>query len=303
MSIQQLSTEQKGLALGLVAVIAFGLTLPMTRIALAAFDPVFISFGRACLAGVIAALLLLCTQSKRLTRRQLGACTLVALCVVLGFPLLSALAMQTVPASHGGVVLAILPLITACVATVISDERPSVLFWVISVIGACVVVVFSLRQGGGHLMLADAFLFLAVIAAAIGYAVGAQLAKELKGWRVICWSLVISLPFTLPISIVYLPSSASLENLPALAAFLYLALMSQLLGFFLWYKGLALGGIARVSQTQLLQPFVTLLAATTLANEHLDASTAAFASIVVVIVWVGRKAIIKTKSTQNLHHV
>ena len=285
-----MSNESKGMILGFLGVVAFGLTLPATRFVVPYFDPIFIGLGRAVIASVIAAFILIATKQSKPTRKQLIQLSIVALGVVLGFPVLTAWAMETVPASHGGVVLGILPLATAVAAVIVSKEKPSVGFWIFSLIGSIVVVTYSLLQGFGSFQLGDLLLVGAIISAGLGYALGGKLSKELGGWQVICWALVISFPFIIFPAWMQAPEE-DFSNLPlnVLLSFLYLALVSQLFGFFLWNKGLALGGIARVSQTQLIQPFVTLIASAFLINETVNLQTIIFAVLVVSIVAIGKK--------------
>ena len=285
-----MSNESKGMILGFLGVAAFGLTLPATRFIVPYFDPIFIGLGRAVIASVVAAFILIATRQSRPTRHQLMQLSVVALGVVLGFPVLTAFAMETVPASHGGVVLGVLPLATAVAAVIVSREKPSAGFWIFSLIGSIVVVTFSLLQGFGSFQLGDLLLIGAILSAGLGYALGGKLSKELGGWQVICWALVISFPFIIFPAWMQAPEE-NFSNLPlnVLLSFLYLALVSQLFGFFLWNKGLALGGIARVSQTQLMQPFVTLLASAYLINETVSLQTILFAALVVCIVAIGKK--------------
>ncbi len=280
--------------LGVLGVTLFGLTLPATRYVVDYFDPVFIGLGRSVVAAVFAALLLLITRQLLPNKHQFYKLSIVALGVVIGFPLLSAWAMQTVPASHGGVVLGILPLATAIVGVLISKERPSIGFWLSGAVGSSIVVIYSIFKGIGSFGIGDLALLGAIVSAAIGYAVGGKLSKEIGGWQVICWALVISLPFI--ITPAWLQSPQDGLNIPinVWLFFLYLALVSQLFGFFLWNKGLALGGIARVSQTQLIQPFVTIFASALLLNEPLEIITIVFALLVVGTVAIGKKMPIKS---------
>ena len=285
-----MSNESKGMILGFLGVAAFGLTLPATRFIVPYFDPIFIGLGRAVIASVVAAFILIATRQSRPTRHQLMQLSVVALGVVLGFPVLTAWAMETVPASHGGVLLGVLPLATAVAAVIVSREKPSAGFWIFSLIGSIVVVTYSLLQGFGSFQLGDLLLIGAILSAGLGYALGGKLSKELGGWQVICWALVISFPFIIFPAWMQAPEE-NFSNLPlnVLLSFLYLALVSQLFGFFLWNKGLALGGIARVSQTQLMQPFVTLVASAYLINETVSLKTILFAVLVVCIVAIGKK--------------
>ena len=285
-----MSDESKGMFLGLVGVVSFGLTLPATRFIIPYFEPVFIGLGRAVIASFVAALLLIATKQTRPSRNQFYQLLGVASGVVVGFPILSAWAMQTVPASHGGVVLGVLPLATAIVGSVISNEKPSVAFWICGIVGSAVVIAYSLLQGVGEFQTGDFFLLGAIVSAATGYALGGKLSKEIGGWQVICWALVISFPFIIVPAWMEAPQDA-FGSLPlnVILSFLYLALVSQLFGFFFWNKGLALGGVARVSQTQLLQPIVTLVASALLINETINVQTIVFATLVIVTVAIGKK--------------
>jgi len=285
-----MSDESKGMFLGLVGVVSFGLTLPATRLIVPYFEPVFIGLGRAVIASFVAALLLIATKQTRPSKSQFYQLLGVALGVVVGFPILSAWAMQTVPASHGGVVLGVLPLATAIVGSLVSNEKPSVAFWICGIVGSAVVIAYSLLQGVGEVQTGDFFLLGAIVSAATGYALGGKLSKEIGGWQVICWALVISFPFIIVPAWLEAPQNA-VGSLPlnVILSFLYLALVSQLFGFFFWNKGLALGGVARVSQTQLLQPIVTLVASAFLINETINVQTIVFATLVIVTVAIGNK--------------
>lgn len=288
--------ETKGMLLGLIGVSAFGFTLPATRLVISHLDPVFIGLGRAVFAAVFAALILLWFRQKLPTKQQIYRLAAVALGVVIGFPVLSSLAMQSAPASHGGVVLGVLPLATAIAGVLISHERPSAAFWLVSIVGSVLVISYALLQGSGRVQAADIALLGAVISAAIGYAVGAKLAKEMGGWQVICWALVLAFPFIVGPAIAYAPESLTGFSPVGYISFLYLALVSQLFGFFVWYKGLALGGIARVSQAQLVQPFVTLFASALLLEEVIDTQTVVFCLLVVSSVWLGKRMPIREAS-------
>ena len=285
-----MSDESKGMFLGLVGVVSFGLTLPATRFIIPYFEPVFIGLGRAVIASFVAAFLLIATKQTSPSKNQFYQLLVVASGVVVGFPILSAWAMQTVPASHGGVVLGVLPLATAIVGAVVSNEKPSVAFWICGIVGSAVVIAYSLLQGVGEFQTGDFFLLGAIVSAATGYALGGKLSKEIGGWQVICWALVISFPFIIVPAWLEAPQEA-VGSLPlnVLLSFLYLALVSQLFGFFFWNKGLALGGVARVSQTQLLQPIVTLVASAFLINETINLQTIVFAILVIVTVAIGKK--------------
>ncbi len=283
-----LSAETRGLLLGLIGVAAFSLTLPATRAAVAALHPVFVGSGRAVVAACIAALVLLAGRHRLPTRLEMRSLAVVAAGVVVGFPTLTALAMRQVDASHGGIMLGILPLGTAVAGVIFSHERPSRRFWLMALLGSALVVSFSLLKGGGSFQPGDLALLSAVVSASIGYAVGARLAASLGGLGVISWALVFSAPFLVIPTIVYAPSTLDLP-LSAWAGFAYVSIVSQYIGFLPWYRGLALGGIARVGQTQLLQPFFTLIAAALLLGETIDATTVIFALLVFLIVASGKR--------------
>jgi len=291
-----MTNDTKGMLLGLVGVTAFGLTLPATKLVIPFLDPVFIGLGRAVFAAFFAALLLLWFKEKLPTAKQFIQLSVVALGIIVGFPVLSSWAMQFVPASHGGVVAGILPLATTVVGVIIGHDRPSLAFWLTSVVGSMLVIAYALLQGAGELHVADLALLGAVLSAAIGYAVGAKLSHQLGGWQVICWALVLAFPFILLPAIYYAPDTFLHFPTSAYIGFFYLTLISQLLAFFAWYKGLALGGIARVSQTQLVQPFVTILASIIILSEVIDAMTIVFALLVIGIVWLGKKMPINRKA-------
>lgn len=285
--------ETKGLLLGFIGVAVFSLTLPATRLAMADSDPVVFGLGRSLLAALVAAAILLATGQRRPSGSEWSSLALIAAGVVFGFPLLSAWGMQRVPAAHGGVVLGILPLVTAMAGAAVLRERPALGFWLVSLLGGAAVVVFSLLRSApapgpgfdiGYLALLGS-----VVCAAVGYAEGARLSRSLGGWQVICWALVLSFPFLL-VPVVPAALAHGLPGSPqSWMAFLYVALFSQLFGFFAWYRGLVLGGVARVSQVQLLQTFMTIGASALLLGEAIDAMTLGFAAFVVVSVAAGRR--------------
>ncbi len=284
-----MSQDLKGLLFGLIGVIIFGLTLPATRIAVTELDAITVSLGRAVVAAVLAALYLLATKARRPDGSEFKKLAATAAGIIFGFPLLSAIAMQYAPASHGGVMLGILPLATVAASAIFAGERPSLAFWFCSVIGGAAVILFAVLQGGFELHVADVLLVAAVISAAVGYAIGGELSRKLGGSNVICWALVISLPVLLPPVLFVLPSLPANLSGDVWISFFYVAVFSQLLGFFAWNRGMVLSGVARVGQLQLLQPFVTLVSAWLLLGEALTWMTVGFAGFVVAIVAVGRK--------------
>jgi len=281
--------ETAGMLFGLLGVTIFSLTLPATRAAVTFFDAYFVAAGRAVIAGVLAACVLLALRVPFPARKDFPALGFTALGVVFGFPFFTTWAMQFVPAIHGAVVLALLALATALAGALVAHERPSVGFWIMALLGSAVVVAFALYRGGGVLHAEDLALVAAVAAAAFGYAHGAKLSVRLGGWQTISWALVFSLPFTLVLCAFIAPRDFALAPLPAWLGFAYVSVFSMYVGFFPWYKGLALGGIARVGQVQLLQPFLTFIGAAVLLGERIDAATLGFATLVVVLVALGRK--------------
>lgn len=281
--------ETRGLLLGMAAVAIFSLTLPATRVAVAELDPVFVGLGRGVVAALCALGYLLVSRAPLPARSEWRDLAIIATGVVVGFPLLTAFAMRAVPAVHGGVMLAILPLATAIAAAVYAHERPPVTFWLLSLAGAAAVAAYALREGGGNFQSADFFLVAAVVCAAGGYAVGARLTRRLGGVAVISWALVLSAPFLIVPVALALPDVHAV-SLEAWLGFAYVSLASQFLGFIPWYHGLALGGIARVSQLQLAQPFLTVFASAWLLGEGVDAATIGFAALVVVLVAFSQRA-------------
>jgi drug/metabolite transporter (DMT)-like permease len=287
----------------------FALTVPMTKLAVGDgalqvptgsagsaevghLSPWFVTFGRAALAGVLS-VLWLCVlrwrgQRQMPARHQWWPLGLTALGAVVGFPLFLALALQHVPSTHGAVVTGLLPLSTAAVAAWWTGQRPSVAFWLCAATGTALVLGFMVwRAGGLHVHLADGYLLLAMLSASLMYVSGARLSESLGAERVICWALVMSLPITLPLAWWHAPTQAVAAS--SWWAFLYVAVFSMWLGFFAWYRGLALGGAVRVSQVQLLQPFLSLLMAVPLLGERLDAPTIAFGLAVVATVFISKR--------------
>ena len=288
--IKALSRESLGLLLGTIGVIIFGVTLPMTRIAVQSLNPWFVTSGRAALAGIIALVLLAILRRPWPKRNEMVPLSIGAFFTIIGFPGFTGFAMQLVPASHGGVVLGILPLVVALFGALSSGDRPSLGFWLSALVGAALVVGFSLRDEAGQLGLGDLLLLGAVLSAAAGYTAFNRVARTRAGWEVVSWAVVIGLPVTIPFAFLTAPVSPTAIPLTHWGAFLYLGLMSQYIGFFFWNSGLAIGGQARVSQTQLLQAFVTLATAALINGESVDIWTWIFAIAVVASVLVGRRA-------------
>ncbi|MGV0810973.1 DMT family transporter [Mycolicibacterium boenickei] len=272
-----------GLWWGLLGVTAFSFTIVFTKVAIGGLSPLFIGAGRAVAAAAIAAAALALTRQTLPTGTQWARLAVVAAGVVAGFPLLTSYALTVAPASHGAIVVALLPAATAVCAVLRGHERPPAAFWAMAAAGAVAAVVFAMVHGAGfgHLSWADLLLFGAVLAAAVGYAEGGLLARELGAWQTVSWALVVAAPVMLgltTLAVVRQPPEAT----PAQwAAFGYLAVVSMYLGFFAWYRGLAIGPMTQVSQVQLIQPVLTLGWAALLLGERLTWSTAVGGAVVI----------------------
>ena len=284
-----------GLALGLLGVIIFGGSLPGTALAVASLDPWFVTAARAAFAG-LAALAILIVLRRRPPWAHFGALLTVMLCLVLGYPALAAIALTTVPSAHGGVILALLPLATAAAAVVFGGERPSRVFWLFAVLGSALVIAFVLRDGFA-IVAGDAYLLIVVAIGGVGYAISGALSRHMHGWEVISWALVIGLPVALPAAVILWPHDMAAVPESSWLGLAYITVMVQYVGFWAWNAGLALGGIARVSQVQLLQPFVTFVLAAIFLGEHIDASMIGFAIAVVAVVALGRRAAVGVKAS------
>jgi len=276
--------------LGFIGVLIFSLTLPFTRVAVAHLDPLFVGLGRSLVAAVFAAIFLLAIRAPRPNRRQMRHLALSSAGVIVGFPALTSWAMRDVPSAHGAIVVGLLPLMTALMGAWLHHERPSAGFWIAAAVGSTLVVSFAVFHGGGSLHIADLALLGAVILGGFGYAQGALVTRELGGPETISWSLVISAPFlAVPVALAAQRSDFAAATGPEWAGFAYVAIMSQYIGFFAWYKGLDLGGVARVSQVQLLQVFLTMGFAALLLGETVTLTMIIFAFAVVATVAIGRR--------------
>ncbi len=284
-----MTLETKGMLLGLVGVAIFSLTLPFTRLAVVELHPVIIALGRAVVAAACAGALLWWLRAPWPTLVQWRSLAITSLGCVIGFPIFTSIAMQSVAASHGAIVIGILPLATALFGALRFGERPSLGFWLAALAGTGIVFAFALQQGGGELHFADLVLFAAVISAAMGYAEGGRLSQTMGGQQVISWALVLSVPVLLPVTIWFGWRYGIAASTPTWIAFGYVSIFSMFIGFFFWYKGLALGGIARVGQVQLLQPFMTLLGAVVILGESLTVANVVFALAIIAVVAVGRR--------------
>lgn len=291
---------RKGLWLGALGVAIFALTLPMTRLAVGTpeapqMSGIFIAVGRAVIAALLSGAFLLATRAPWPRRADWMPLGVVALGVVFGFPLCTSIAMRHVEAVHASVIVGVLPLATAAVGAWLHRQRPSIGFWICAGLGTALVVAFAvLRSGRDGLTLApaDALLLLAMACAAVGYGVGAQLSQRMRPDYVICWALLVSLPLNLPLALMEWPQAAIKTE--AWGALAYVAVFSMWLGFFAWYRALALGGTVRVSQMQLIQPFLSMLFAVPLLGESLDPVTVGFGLAVIAVVFVGRKMPVST---------
>ena len=287
----------KGLWLGLLGIVIFSVTLPMTRLAVGTPDApqmsgLFIAMGRAVVAAGLSAALLLISRAPLPARGDWLPLAITASGVVFGFPLFTSFAMRYVEAMHASVIVGVLPLATAAVGALLHRQRPSIGFWLCAGLGSALVVVFAVLRSGhssGVLTVsyADLLLLAAMLCAAVGYCYGGRLAGHMRAEHVICWALIISLPLTLPLSLYSWPTQAIKSA--AWWGFAYVAVFSMWLGFFAWYRGLALGGTVRVSQVQLVQPFLSMLFAIPLLGEKLDAVTVGFGLAVIATVFMGKK--------------
>jgi drug/metabolite transporter (DMT)-like permease len=286
--------ERRGLWLGFAGVAIFALTLPMTRLAVGTPDAplmsgAFIALGRAAVATVLSVVFLLMTRAPWPRRQDWFPLLVTSAGVVFGFPLFTSVAMRYVEAVHASVIVGVLPLATALVGALLHRQRPSLGFWVCAALGTLLVVAFAVMRSGQGLSLhfADLLLLAAMACAAVGYAYGGRLAQTMRAEHVICWALVIAWPVTLPMALWTQPQAPVPAS--AWAGFAYVAVFSMWIGFFAWYRGLALGGTVRVSQVQLVQPFLSMMFAMPLLGERLDAVTLAFGVAVIATVFVGRR--------------
>lgn len=256
---------------GLIGVVIFAGSLPATRVAVVDFSPTFLTAARAAIAGVLGLILILLSRQKLPNRTDWMPLFYVAIGVVIGFPLFTALALQYVSAAHSIVFVGLLPLATAVFGVLRGGERPNFAFWLFAILGAALVFAYMLIQTQSWLFnYGDIFMLLAIILCGFGYAEGGKLSKHLGGWQVICWALILMLPVMLVISYFYMPISFEQISWSAALGLAYVSIFSMLIGFFFWYKGLALGGIAAVGQLQLLQPIFGLAIAAVILHEQVS---------------------------------
>jgi drug/metabolite transporter (DMT)-like permease len=269
-SERELPRRTAGLLLGSLGIVAFSFSFPSAKLALEGFDPWLVAFGRAAVAGLLAAAYLAAVRAPRPTRTQARRLVIVAGGVIVGFPLFTSLALVTTDAAHGAVVIAVLPAATALAAVARAGERPRPAFWIAAGAGLAIVLAFVLHESSGALAAADAFLLAGTACCALGYAEGGALSREMPGAHTISWALVLSLPLTISVTVVITALAPPDAGLTAWLGFGYQAAVSMLLGFFAWYAGLARGGVARIGQLQLAQPLLTVLWSALVLGERLS---------------------------------
>ena len=269
---------------GLLGIMIFSGSLPATRVAVADFSPMFLTSLRAVIAAVLGAAFLFTLQQTRPVRGDLVPLAIVALGVVVGFPLLTALALQHITAAHSIVFIGLLPLATAIFGVLRGGERPKPAFWLFSILGAATVAGFALSRSDGGSVVGDLLMIAAIVLCGLGYAEGATLSRRFGGWQVISWALLLSLPMTAMIALFTLPASWGSVGVPAWISLAYVSIFSMLIGFLFWYRGLTLGGIAGVGQLQLLQPFFGLTLAALLLHEPVAWTMIASTAVVVLCV-------------------
>ncbi|PZQ84480.1 MAG: EamA family transporter [Ancylobacter novellus] len=280
---------RSGWGSGLIGVIIFSASLPATRVAVGGFTPLFLTSARAVIAALLGAGLLLALRQRQPSRKDLGALAIVALGVVIGFPLLTALALQHITAARSIVFIGLLPLATALFGVLRGGERPRPAFWLFSAVGAACVAGFALANSAATSLEGDAFMVAAVLLCGLGYAEGARLSRRLGGWQVISWALLVALPAMAVLALATLPDSWAGIGMPAWLGLAYVSVFSMLVGFVFWYRGLALGGIAGVGQLQLLQPFFGLALAGLLLGEPIAWTMIAATGLVVLCVAGARR--------------
>ncbi|AAX75182.1 hypothetical protein P053_02840 [Brucella abortus 01-4165] len=274
---------------GFLAVLIFSGSLPATRLAVIDIDPTFLTMARASIAGLLGMVFLLLFREPFPRKSDAVSLVVVALGVVVGFPLLTGLALQHMTSARAIVFIGLLPLSTAIFAVLRGGERPRPLFWLFSVVGSLVVASYAYGQGSQSTLMGDGLMLAAIIVCGLGYAEGARLSRRLGGWQVICWALVFALPVMLPLSVFTRPETWNGIGAMAWGGLAYVSLFSMLIGFVFWYRGLAQGGTATVGQLQLLQPFFGLMLAAGVAGEPVSMGMVATAAVVVVCVAGAKK--------------
>ncbi|PZC43377.1 MAG: Permease of the drug/metabolite transporter (DMT) superfamily [Chloroflexi bacterium] len=297
-----LTRENYGFLLGLIGVVVFSSTLPITRhLAQIGFTSLEIGFGRGFIAGLASLLILLFKGHLKFEklphRSDFTKLVITAIGVVFGFPIFTAVAMQTIPAGNGGIVLAAVPLSTAIFAGFLSEEKPSVRFWIIAILGFISVIIFRLLTTDSSIWdmgLGDLALFLCVLLGGMGYAQGGILGKRMSGWRVICWSLVISLPVVVPLTLINFDFTHLVQitgdSPKSIILFTFLCLFNNLIGFFFFYEGMGMGGVARVSQIDLFRPFLTFFFSVVFLAEKMSVISIFFLLLIIVIVYSSKRS-------------
>ena len=297
-----LSNENKGFIYGFVGILIFSLTPVATKIALGSdnneLSAEFITFGRSAVAGFLALLYLLFFKKKIPQKSDLMNFSIIALCLTIGFPLSLSYGLIYSTSIHAGVILAFLPLATAIFASFYFKQRASISFWLCALIGSIIIIIYILihnQNVNANFKIShyDILFCIAVIAAAIGYNFGAKLTKNMSSAEVISWALVLALPLHFTLAIYYFPKSEI--SIIAWLGFFYTALFSQWIGFFAWYKALDLGGAVRVSQIQLLMPFLTFAFSILFLGEILDSLAIVFSAIIIFLIYVSRRMVIVNK--------
>ena len=279
---------------GILGVIIFSGSLPATRVAVGGFSALFLTSARAIIAALIGAAVLGLLRQARPERSDLASLAIVSLGVVVGFPLLTALALQHITSAHSIVFIGLLPLSTAIFAVLRGGERPQPLFWLFAILGSATVAGFALSNGGSASLTGDLLMVAAIVLCGLGYAEGAALSRRVGGWQVISWALLLALPLMLPVAILAWPQRWSDVSVAAWIGLAYVSIFSMFVGFIFWYRGLAIGGIARVGQVQLLQIFFTMAFSALFFGEAVAPSTWLFAAAVIATVMLGRRAAIHT---------
>lgn len=286
------SSRTLGLILGLIAVIMFSGSLPANRAAVAELSPWFVTAARAAIGGIIA-IAVLTFRRPAMPHGSWGRLSAIALCLVVGLPLSIAIASVTVPASHGAVIFGLLPLSTAIAAVPLAGERPSFWFWVLSIAGALVVALYALRGGDADIVSGDLYLLVGVMLTGIGYTLSGMLSRAMPGWEVISWTLVLTFPVAIVATLVLWPQHEVAWR--SWLALLYSGIVVQFIAYACWNAALAIGGVSRVSQLQVLQPLSTIVIAVLILGEAVDAETVLFAVAIVIIVALSRRTTIRQR--------
>ncbi|GGZ20310.1 DMT family transporter [Asticcacaulis endophyticus] len=288
-TLTQTSVRNDAWISGGLAVVAFSGSLPATRIAVLDMSPWFLTGARATIAAVLGVLCLWAFRAPWPKKSEIGSLLIVAGGTVIGFPLLTAIALQTVSSVHSIVFTGLLPLSTALFATLLGEKRPTKMFWLFSGLGAACILAFAAVQGFAVSPMGDLLMLAAIIVCGLGYAEGGRLGRRLGGWQVICWALLIALPVMGPVMMLTLPADMAAISWPAWLGLGYVSIFSMLIGFFFWYRGLSLGGIAAIGQLQLIQPFLALILAALLLKEPVGLSVLAVMLAIVACVFGARK--------------